>query len=90
MGTARYTVVLVPDRRDGGYVASVPVVGVTTQGETIDEALAMAAEAAGGRLEVLAEDGEWLPTEAPGAIVGSVEVRLGESSPLEAATKLEG
>ncbi len=65
MGTAHDSVVLVPDWRDGGYVAYVPVVGITTRGEIIDEALAMAAEAAGVKLEVLTEDGEWLPTGAP-------------------------
>ena len=80
----RYTVVLVPDPELGGYVAYVPVVGVTTQGESIDEAFAMAAEAAGLKLDVMIEDGEELLTEAPGVIVGSVEVTLGESVPYEA------
>ena len=75
----RYTVVLVPDLELGGYVAYVPVVGVTTQGESIDEALAMAADAAGLMLDVRVEDGEELPEEPPGTIVASIEATLGKS-----------
>jgi predicted RNase H-like HicB family nuclease len=82
----RYTVIIVPDGELGGYVAYVPVVGVTTQGETIDEALAMAEEATGLMLDVLTEDGEEIPTGAPGVIVGSIEPVLGESTPVGVRT----
>ena len=37
---ARYTVLLYPE--ESGYTVLVPVLGVATQGETVDEALAMA------------------------------------------------
>jgi predicted RNase H-like HicB family nuclease len=71
----RYTVVLVPDERDGGYVAYVPVIpGCVTQGETIEEAMAMARDAATGLLAIMAEDGEGEPIEAAGAFISSIEV----------------
>ena len=83
----RYTVVMIPSV-DGGYVAYVPAIpGCVTEGETIDEALAMAADAAGALLADMAEAGEDLPTERPGAAVGSVEVPVPvapEVSPAEA------
>ena len=41
-----YPVVLTPDEKDGGYVVTFPdIPEAVTQGETIDEALAMGAEA---------------------------------------------
>ena len=69
----RYTVVLVPD--SSGYVAYVPTIpGCTTQGDSIEEALAMAQDAATALLASRAAHGEWLPEEAPGTVVASVEV----------------
>lgn len=41
------TVVYVPDP-DGGYVAEVPTLGIATQGETVEEARAMAHDAIRG------------------------------------------
>jgi predicted RNase H-like HicB family nuclease len=59
----RYTVVLTSDP-DGGYVVSVPALpGCVTQGETVDEAMAMARDAIEGYLAVLEEDGEPLPAD---------------------------
>ena len=69
----RYTVVLVPS--ESGYVAHVPVIpGCVTQGETLEEALAMAQDAASALIADRAEHGEWIPTEHPGAVVASVAV----------------
>ena len=77
----RYTVVLVPGE-SATYVAYVPVIpGCVTQGDTIEEALAMAADAATGILAIMAEDGDELPVEAPGAIIGSVEVLVPALAP---------
>lgn len=71
----RYTVVLVPDTRDGGFVAYVPVIpGCVTQGETIDDALEMAADAAAALLADAIDRGEDVPAEAPGAVVATVDV----------------
>ena len=75
----RYTVVLLPEPEDGGYSVVVPAIpGCVTQGETVEEALAMAAEAASLLLTVMAEDGEDLPTEAPGVVVSSVDLAIPE------------
>ena len=73
----RYTVLLLPDPEVGGYVAYVPAIpGCVTQGETIQDAMAMAEDAASVLLEVMAERDEQLPVEAPGGIVGSVDVKV--------------
>ena len=71
----RYSVILLPEPEVGGYSAFVPAIpGCVTQGDTVDEALAMAAEAASLLLSVMVDQGEEIPDEAPGAIFGSVEV----------------
>jgi predicted RNase H-like HicB family nuclease len=72
----RYPVVLVPDPEAGGYVAYAPVPGCVTQGETVEEALSMAADAVAARLAIATERGEDPDVEAPGAIVASVEVEV--------------
>lgn len=73
-----YTVVYVPDP-DGGYVAEVPILGITTQGETIDEARAMAQDAIRGFIETLEKAGESIPTESRGTTprVVTESVRVG-------------
>jgi len=77
----RYSVVIMPEPEDGGYTVFVPAIpGCVTQGETVEEALAMAQEAAQGLVEIMAEDGEDLSPEAPGAVFASVEVVLPESA----------
>lgn len=71
----RYTVVAVPSECGSGYVAYVPAIpGCVTEGDDLSEALAMAQDAAAAMLAVAAERGEEIPTEAPGAVVASVEV----------------
>lgn len=58
-----YTVLLDPDD-EGGFTVTVPALpGVITQGETYDEALAMARDAIALYLEDLVADGESIPTE---------------------------
>lgn len=83
-----YTVVLLSEPEIDGYVAYVPAVGVTSQGYSIQHALEMAAEAASLRLEVMAEDGQEMPIEQPGTIIGSIEV--GRSDPAVVAAGVEG
>lgn len=54
----QYTVVFEP-AEEGGYVVSVPALpGCVTQGETLEEAMAMAKDAIEGYLSVLKDDGE--------------------------------
>lgn len=54
---ARFAVVLTPDLHDGGYTVTVPALpGIVTDGETVDEALAMAREAIDLHMDGLGED----------------------------------
>ncbi len=58
-----YTVHLEP-AEEGGYVVSVPALpGCVTQGETYEEALAMAKECISGFLEALVKAGQPIPKE---------------------------
>lgn len=71
-----YTVVLEPDPSAGGYTATCPALpGVVSEGETVEEALAMAKDAIRGYLESLAKDGIAIPEER-GSVVSPVEVQL--------------
>ncbi|MGV1047745.1 MAG: type II toxin-antitoxin system HicB family antitoxin [Solirubrobacterales bacterium] len=59
-----FEVILQPES-DGGFSVSVPALpGCHTQGETREEALAMAKDAIAGYLEVLADEGRPLPQPA--------------------------
>ena len=60
-----YTAVFEP-AQEGGYVVTFPAIpGLATQGETLDEATAMAEDCLRAFLESLAIDGESAPYEAP-------------------------
>lgn len=72
----RYTVVPVPDPSDGGYTLTVPALpGLVAQGESREDALAMASRAIAFHLECLAEEGEALPEEGA-LLVEQVEVTV--------------
>lgn len=72
----RYTVVLIPDPEDGGYTLTVPALpGLVTQGDSLEDALAMAREAIAFHLECLVEEGEAIPDEG-GIVVEHVEVAI--------------
>ena len=69
----RYTAVFEPGEEGG--VPAIP--GLATQGETMDEARAMAADCLRAYLESLRKDGEPLPYEAPeGPITERLTVEL--------------
>ena len=71
----RYTVIVIPDEEDGGFLAYVPAIpNCFTHGETREHALAMAEDAAGALLVSMADHGEELPVEAPGATVATIDV----------------
>ncbi len=73
----RYTVALLPDQADAGYVIQVPALpGCVTQVETLDEGLAMAEDAINGFLGVLIERGELIPIETKGAVIATIEARM--------------
>ncbi len=60
-----YTAVFEP-AEEGGFVVTFPAIpGLATQGETLDEATAMAEDCLRAYLESLAIDGEPPPYEAP-------------------------
>ena len=60
-----YTAIFEP-AEEGGFVVVFPAVpGLATQGETLDEAAAMAEDCLGAYLEFLAMDGEPPAYEAP-------------------------
>ena len=59
-----YTIILDPDLDEGGYTVTVPALpGCVTQGETLEEAIAMAEDAIRGYIESLLKDGEPIPEE---------------------------
>jgi antitoxin HicB len=59
----RYTVLFEPTE-EGGYVATCPSLpGLIAEGDTLEEAREMAAEAIRGYLETLSEDGLSIPPE---------------------------
>jgi antitoxin HicB len=61
----RYTVLFEP-AEEGGYVITCPALpGLVTEGNTLEEARAMAADAIGGYLECLAKDGLPFPPDDP-------------------------
>ena len=71
----QYTIILYPDLEEGGYTVTVPVLpGCVTQGETLEEAIAMAKDAIRLYVESLIADGETIPEERehPQAIIVNV------------------
>lgn len=71
----QYTIMLQPDPEEGGYTVTVPALpGCVTQGETLEEAIAMAKDAIRLHVESLIADGEPVPVERehPQAIIISV------------------
>lgn len=71
----KYTIILEPDPEEGGYTVTVPSLpGCVTQGETREEAIAMAKDAIRLFIETLVENGESVPEERehPQAITVSV------------------
>jgi antitoxin HicB len=64
MNDRRYTIILYPDTEEGGYTVVVPALpGCITQGETIEEAIAMGKDAIQLYVETLLADGLPVPEE---------------------------
>ena len=67
--------VLTPDAEDGGYTVTVPMLpGCVTEGDTVDEALAMAKDAISLWIESLEELNQSVPEESASPELASVEV----------------
>jgi len=59
-----YTILLEPDTEEGGHTVTVPALpGIVTQGETFEEAIAMAKDAIRLHIEGLIADGLPVPEE---------------------------
>lgn len=70
---------LIPDLDSGGYVAYVPaILGCVTQGETVEEALAMAKDAGDAMLAVAADHNEDIPTEPNGVVISTIDIKVPE------------
>jgi predicted RNase H-like HicB family nuclease len=78
---ARFTVLLYSEKEEGGYSALIPVLGLATQGNTIDEALAMAQEITELQVRWLAAHNEPILEEEEPPIVASVEVDVPVAAP---------
>ena len=64
MSGHHYTIILHPDEEQGGYTVTVPTLpGCITEGDSIEEAIAMAKEAIQLYIESLIIDGEPVPEE---------------------------
>lgn len=60
----RYTILLIPDEEEGGYTVRVPALpGLTTEGDSLEEAIALAKEAIEGWIEAAKKHGEPIPEE---------------------------
>ncbi|MGI8420120.1 MAG: type II toxin-antitoxin system HicB family antitoxin [Candidatus Levyibacteriota bacterium] len=69
-----YTVIFEP-AEEGGYVVSVPALpGCITQGETFEDAVAMAKDAIEGYLSVLNEEGKEIPEEKAEVVITKIAV----------------
>ena len=74
IGRYTYTVVITPNDPDGYLVTSPALPGLVTQGDTFDEARAMAADAIACHLESMIEDG--LPIPVDKTIITPVSVKV--------------
>jgi antitoxin HicB len=72
----RYTAIFEP-AEEGGYVVTIPALnGLTTEGDTMEEARAMAKDAIIGYIEALQKLGEDIPLEHGVAMARRIAVRL--------------
>ena len=61
---------------EGGYIVRVPALGCVTEGESFEEAKAMAQDAIRCYLMSLIKHGEPIPQEGPTEIVSALSVRV--------------
>jgi antitoxin HicB len=72
----RYAVLLHREPEDEAYAVLVPVLGIATHAETIEQGLDRARELIAFHLESLAAAGEFIPTEATAPVVAAVDVAV--------------
>ncbi|MCL5256500.1 MAG: type II toxin-antitoxin system HicB family antitoxin [Chloroflexi bacterium] len=70
-----YTILLHPDKTQGGYWVTVPALpGCYSQGDTLEEAIAKAREAIHLYIATLISEGEPIPEEDDGAQAITIDV----------------
>ena len=80
----KYTVVLLADKNKG-YTAVVPALpGCVSEGDSVEEAMDMVAEAVCLYLESANDHGEENPIELAGTLVGDVEIDFSVGRPQRA------
>ncbi len=71
----KYTVLLIPDQEEGGYMVTVPALpGCVAQGDTLEQALQRVREAIQCHIEGLQADGLTVPQEHESPALVKVEV----------------
>lgn len=63
VGEHNFTILIEPNDPDGYLVTCSELPGLVTQGDTMDEAMAMANDAIGGYVASLAKHGEPIPAQ---------------------------
>ncbi len=74
VGRYTYTVIITPNEPDGYLVTCPALPGLVTQGDTLEEARAMAADAVACHLESMIEDGLPIPVDETVIAHASVKV----------------
>ena len=69
----KYTVVLLADAKKGYTVVVPSLPGCVSEGDTVEEALSMAADAMSLYIESARQHNEEIPVELPGTLIGEVE-----------------
>ena len=86
----KYTIVLLADAKKG-YTVVVPALpGCVSEGDTVEEALDMVAEAISLYLESAQQHSEEIPVELPGTLISEVEVDYSASKAEEVRVSPEG
>ncbi len=71
----RYTAIF-EEAPEGGYTVRIPTLGCVTEGETFEEAKAMAQDAIRSYLISLLKHGEIIPEEGPTEIISTLSVPI--------------
>lgn len=80
----RYTALFEP-AEEGGYVVTVPKLpGLVTEGDTFEEAIAMAQDAIKGYVEILQEEGSPIPEPDTTSFTAPVDVSFSSTPPISA------
>lgn len=88
MRERQYTILLHPDPEEGGYTVTVPALpGVVTEGDTLEEAIAMAKDAIRLHIETLEATGRPVPDEVapPQALTVRVATETGAGDSMATA-----